>query len=114
MSALAALGTPLALDDFGTGYSCLNSLKHLPLRAIKIDRAFTEEMLLDPADAAIVETVLSLAQKLNMATIAEGVETDAQRAYFVQRGCDLLQGFLFSAPLAAAAFEAYYRAAERG
>jgi EAL domain-containing protein (putative c-di-GMP-specific phosphodiesterase class I) len=110
MAALAALGVALALDDFGTGYSCLKSLKHLPLRAIKIDRCFTEEMLHDASDAAIVDTILTLAASLHMETVAEGVETAAQQAYLAERGCQSQQGFLYSAALPAAAFEARYRA----
>jgi diguanylate cyclase (GGDEF)-like protein/PAS domain S-box-containing protein len=109
MYVLAALGIALALDDFGTGYSSMKSLKHLPLHCIKIDHEFVADMLTDPTDAAITDTVLTLARNLNMETVAEGVETKAQRDYLLERNCHLLQGYLFSHPLPAEAFETQFR-----
>jgi diguanylate cyclase (GGDEF)-like protein len=101
LAALDALGVTLALDDFGTGYSSLAYLRHLPIRVLKIDRAFMTGAVLEPADAAIIEAILGLARALGLYTVAEGIETDAQWAELRRLGCEYSQGYLFSRPLPA-------------
>ncbi|MDR9438574.1 MAG: EAL domain-containing protein [Halomonas sp.] len=98
LAELRRIGIRLALDDFGTGYSSLNYLKQLPMDELKIDRSFTSGVVDSPADAAIVETTLTLAENLGLTVIAEGVETDAQFEWIRARGCTGFQGFLFGRP----------------
>lgn len=98
---LRALGVRIALDDFGTGYSSLNYLRSFPFDKIKIDRCFIEDLCQGGESGAIVESVLDLAARLNMQTIAEGVEDAAQLAALRERGCAQVQGYLISKALPA-------------
>ena len=103
MRALKDLGTTLAMDDFGTGYSNLAHLQTLPIDILKIDRSFVTDMLVDRDKLAIVRAVLSLAQALNMRTIAEGIETSAVAQTLSALGCTMGQGFFYSRPVPPAA-----------
>lgn len=105
MQALKRLGVHLALDDFGTGFSSLAYLKSLPLDELKIDRSFVSNLDADGSDAAIVETILSMAQHLGIDVVAEGVENRAQRDFLLMRGCRLFQGFFFHRPMPLEDFE---------
>jgi diguanylate cyclase (GGDEF)-like protein len=98
MHTLKKQGVHLSIDDFGTGYSALSYLKHLPIDVLKIDQSFVAGVTTDPADATIIESILHMAQGLNLATVAEGVETREQMLLLGSYGCKRLQGFLFGPP----------------
>ena len=102
MQALRDFGIHWSLDDFGTGYSSLSSLKRFPFDQIKIDQSFIRDLLSDSRNMAIVDTIISLARSLDLAIIAEGVETEAQLDALDAAGCPHYQGYLFGKPMPAA------------
>lgn len=105
MNRLKAHGLQFSLDDFGTGYSSLSYLQHLPFDQLKIDKSFVSALDGHTQASPIVSAIVALGQNLNMAVIAEGVETEAQRAQLAQSGCEHFQGYLFGRPAPLATFE---------
>ena len=105
VSRLKSLGVRIAIDDFGTGYSSLAYLKRFEISKLKIDQSFVRAMLDDSADAAIVHAVIALGHTLGLTVVAEGVENLPTAQTLSALGCDELQGYCFSRPLAAADFE---------
>jgi EAL domain-containing protein (putative c-di-GMP-specific phosphodiesterase class I) len=95
LKLLATKGVRIALDDFGTGYSSLSHLRDYPVNVVKIDRSFVEKIAAEPEIRAIVCAVIDLAKSLNIEVVAEGVETEEQRALLIKDGCQLAQGYLF-------------------
>ncbi len=100
-------GFGIAIDDFGTGYSSLGRLNHFPVSILKIDRSFTQQILSDSAQAAIVQYIINMAHTLNVQVVAEGVEEQAEVIMLMEYGCDLFQGYYFSRPMSADDFETY-------
>jgi diguanylate cyclase (GGDEF)-like protein len=99
MEELKRLGVRFSMDDFGTGYSSLSYLSRLPIDQLKIDQSFVRDITTDQHDAAIVQTIISMALSLGMEVIAEGVETEEQREFLELRGCETYQGFLYAQPV---------------
>jgi diguanylate cyclase (GGDEF)-like protein len=101
LESLRNIGVKISLDDFGTGYSSLAALKYLPLDRLKIDRSFIRELRANTVDAGIVRAIVNLGHELNLNVVAEGVETIEQLEFLRSINCDVVQGFLFSRPMAA-------------
>jgi EAL domain-containing protein (putative c-di-GMP-specific phosphodiesterase class I) len=106
---LRRLGVGIAIDDFGTGQSSLIYLKQFPIKTIKIDQAFVRDVPDDASAAAIVSYIINLAHTIKLQVVAEGVETEEQFAFLKERGCDRVQGFLFSPAVPASAASAMLR-----
>ncbi len=105
LQGLRDLGCSIAIDDFGTGQSSLDYIRRFPADRIKIDQVFVRNIGVDPDDEAIVRATINMAQSLNRGVIAEGVEYEEHLEFLRDNGCEELQGYLFSRPLPAAAFE---------
>lgn len=105
MTLLRQKGIRFSLDDFGTGYSSLSYLKRFPIDTVKIDRSFVMDCLTSKDDQEIIRAILAMAQNLGMDTVAEGVETNEQKAFLIQEGCQSLQGYYFGRPMPAQKFE---------
>ncbi len=99
LQRLKDLGVQIALDDFGTGQSSLSHLRYFPIDIVKIDRAFIRDIPGDSNDCELVSAIIAMAQSLNKCVVAEGVETEEQAEFLRARGCDRVQGYLFSPPL---------------
>jgi EAL domain-containing protein (putative c-di-GMP-specific phosphodiesterase class I) len=105
MQALKLHGIRFSMDDFGTGYSSLSQLKKLPLSQLKIDQSFVRDIMVDPSDAVIAQTIIGMGHNLDLNVIAEGVETEEQRECLARIGCDAFQGYLFNKPSPLKEFE---------
>jgi EAL domain-containing protein (putative c-di-GMP-specific phosphodiesterase class I) len=102
LHALKQTGTSIAHDDFGTGYSSLIYLKRFPIDKVKIDRMFIRDIANEGDDAAIVQAIVAMSHHLKLKVTAEGVETIEQAAFLRRCHCDILQGYLFGAPMTVA------------
>lgn len=107
LSAIRDLGVGIALDDFGTGFASLAMLKRLPLTVMKLDRSLVRDLPADREDAAIVRAIIDTGHALGLTVVAEGIETETQRAFLAGTGCDEGQGYLFSHPLPADGLRAH-------
>lgn len=114
LQRLRALGVRIAVDDFGTGYTSLGRLKKLPVDRLKIDRSFVHDLPADRGSAAIARAIIQMAHSLGLSTVAEGVETEAQRDWLREQGCEEQQGFLAARPMPAEALELWLAARRRG
>jgi diguanylate cyclase (GGDEF)-like protein/PAS domain S-box-containing protein len=101
LDQLYGLGLHLAIDDFGTGYSSLSALQQFPISTLKIDRSFVRDVVTNPDDATIVDTIIQMGRNLNMDVVAEGVEDEAQLNFLQKMGCTYAQGLLFGDPMSA-------------
>jgi diguanylate cyclase (GGDEF)-like protein/PAS domain S-box-containing protein len=108
LDGLKRLGLSIAVDDFGTGYSSLNYLKQFPIDVLKIDRTFVDGLPSGEQDAQIARAIIAMAHSLNLAVIAEGVETHEQLEFLREHGCDEVQGYLFGRPMPPTRFEAQF------
>lgn len=98
LQSLRELGVGIAVDDFGTGFASLNSLQKLPLSSLKIDRSFVRHIHQSSSDRAITRALVTMSQEMGLKTVAEGIETEEQRAVLMEIGCSLAQGFLYGRP----------------
>ena len=112
MNRLKEFGISFSLDDYGTGYSSLSYLKQLPLDQLKIDQGFVRDILSDSNDAVICKSTIALAHSMGLSVIAEGVETEEQIAVLRSFGCGAFQGYYFSRPVNAEAFESYLKTSQ--
>jgi diguanylate cyclase (GGDEF)-like protein/PAS domain S-box-containing protein len=109
MRELRSHGVHFSVDDFGTGYSSLVHLKQLPLDSVKVDKSFVHDLCESPESQAITETILAMAGRLELTTVAEGVETEAQAGLLAEWGIHALQGFLYARPMPAEDVTAFLR-----
>ena len=107
LDELRSHGIRIAMDDFGTGYSSLSYLKKIPLDVLKIDQSFVRDLTTDKTDRAIVDTILSMSDFLDLEVVAEGVETQEHHDFFKQTRCHRYQGYLYSPPVESSRFEQF-------
>jgi EAL domain-containing protein (putative c-di-GMP-specific phosphodiesterase class I) len=98
------MGVHLSIDDFGTGYSSLSALQQFPIGTLKIDQSFVRNAATDPDDATIVRSIIEMGRSLGLQVLAEGIETEEQRRFLVDSGCEFGQGRLFGDPVSSDAF----------
>ena len=110
LTKLSEFGCRLSIDDFGTGYSSLNYLKRFPVDVLKVDRSFVSDLANSEDDAMIVKAIVTLAHNLNLEVVAEGVETREHLSYLSYLGCDFIQGYLVSKPVAVERVEVFFGA----
>lgn len=110
INEIKKLGIYFSMDDFGTGYSSLSYIRKIPIDEIKIDRHFIKELSHYKNAEEMVNTILHIATIFNLAVVAEGVETEEQRAFLIKHGCKIFQGYLYSKPISKTDFELYYLA----
>ncbi|HEX5710862.1 MAG TPA: EAL domain-containing protein, partial [Sulfuricurvum sp.] len=106
---LQAFGVEFAIDDFGTGYSSLEYLKLFPVKRLKIDKTFIDDIGTEMTGSTLAEVIIGLANSLRLEVVAEGVETKEQLEFLKERGCDLIQGFYYSPPKDHATILSYLR-----
>ena len=99
LDQLYGLGLHLAIDDFGTGYSSLSALQQFPISTLKIDQSFVRNVVNNPDDATIVDTIIQMGRNMDMDVVAEGVEGEAQLNFLQKLGCTYAQGMLFGNPM---------------
>lgn len=104
LMTLRAKGVQVAIDDFGTGYSSLSYLRKFPADSLKIDQSFVRQLTTAPKDTSIVTAIISMARSMKMRVVAEGVETQEERAFLQANECDEAQGYYFSRPVVAEQF----------
>jgi diguanylate cyclase (GGDEF)-like protein len=110
LAELHERGLRLAIDDFGSGHSSLSRLNQMRVSTLKIDRSFVQDLPHDKNSTVLVSSIIQLARNLGLEPLAEGIETEEQRAFFLEHGCELGQGFHFSRPVKAGELETLYRA----
>ena len=113
MERMKEIGVELSIDDFGTGYSNMSYLKRFPVDRLKLDMSFVRDITTDPGSLAISAAIITMSHSLHLEVVAEGVETEGQLALLSSLGCDLIQGYYFSRPIAAPALEDLLRSAPR-
>ncbi len=101
------MGFKIEMDDFGTGYSSLGMLSNMPIDALKLDMSFVRSAFSGNRDVRIIEMILDIAEYLHVPVVAEGVETEEQYLVLKEMGCDLVQGYYFSKPVPAEAFDRF-------
>ena len=99
INTLKNLGFVVSMDDFGTGYSSLNMLRNLPIDVLKLDRGFIKDTIQDTKGQIVTKSIIEMANKLNMLTVAEGIETEEQAEFLRSIGCKIAQGFLYGKPV---------------
>jgi EAL domain-containing protein (putative c-di-GMP-specific phosphodiesterase class I) len=99
LTRLSMLGIGIVLDDFGTGYSSLSYLNKFPIDTIKIDRSFISDIETSKTSQQLVETIIIMAKNLGLNTVAEGIENENQYQFLMDKGCNMIQGYLLDKPM---------------